>query len=97
MEPLPHKEIEVKLELAPKGLSSFRQIPLIRQLKRNPRRATEVSVYFDTDKHKLRKKGCCCACAGLEIAMFKPSSQPAILRHSIVTSGKRRSQVSGRT
>jgi triphosphatase len=57
MDPLPDKEIEVKLELAPKGLSSFRQIPLIRQLKRNPRRADEVSVYFDTDKHKLRKKG----------------------------------------
>jgi len=55
--PLPHKEIEVKLELAPKGLSSFPQIPLVRKLKSKPRRATEVSVYFDTDKHKLRKKG----------------------------------------
>jgi len=55
--PLPHKEIEVKLELAPKGLSSIQQIPLVRKLKTKPRRTTEVSVYFDTDKHKLRKKG----------------------------------------
>jgi inorganic triphosphatase YgiF len=55
--PLPHREIEVKLELAPKDLSSFQKISLIRQIKDKPRRATEVSVYFDTDNHKLRKKG----------------------------------------
>jgi triphosphatase len=55
--PQPNKEIEVKLELAPKDLSSFQQIPLVRKLKTKPRRAAQVSVYFDTDKHKLRKKG----------------------------------------
>jgi len=51
------KELEVKLELAPEGLSTLKRIPLIRALRAAPRRAREVSVYFDTDKHKLRKKG----------------------------------------
>jgi triphosphatase len=51
------KELEVKLALAPESLAILRRIPLIRALKAAPRRTSEVSVYFDTDKHKLRKKG----------------------------------------
>jgi triphosphatase len=51
------KEVEIKLELAPASLPQFKKIPLIRALKAPARRATEVSVYFDTDTHKLRKNG----------------------------------------
>jgi triphosphatase len=51
------KEIEVKLELPPASLPRFKKIPLLRGQKRRPKSATEVSVYFDTDKHKLHKKG----------------------------------------
>jgi triphosphatase len=49
------KEIEVKLELAPASLARFKKIPLLRG--RRPKSATEVSVYFDTEKHKLYNKG----------------------------------------
>jgi inorganic triphosphatase YgiF len=51
------KEIEIKLELAPANLRRLKQMPLVRALKAPVRRRTEVSVYFDTDKHKLHKKG----------------------------------------
>ncbi len=51
------KELEIKLELSPATLPRLKKIPLIRNLKRSARRSAEVSVYFDTDKHKLRKKG----------------------------------------
>jgi len=51
------KEIEIKLELAPASLPRLKKIPLIRALEAPAKRATEVSVYFDTDKHALRKKG----------------------------------------
>ena len=53
----PQKEREVKLELAPTSLPLLNKIPLLRRLKVTPKRAAEISVYFDTDKHKLRKKG----------------------------------------
>jgi len=49
------KEIEIKLELSPATLPRLKKIPLLRT--RATRRSAEVSVYFDTDKHKLRKKG----------------------------------------
>jgi inorganic triphosphatase YgiF len=52
-----HKEIEVKLELAPATLLSLKKIPLFQTIKAAPKRASQVSVYFDTDKHKLRQKG----------------------------------------
>ena len=55
--PVPHKEIEVKLELAPATLLSLKKIPLFQTIKAAPKRASQVSVYFDTDKHKLRQKG----------------------------------------
>ena len=32
-------------------------VPLLKALKPSPSRAAEISVYFDTDKHKLRKNG----------------------------------------
>ena len=48
--------IEVKLELPPANLAALKKVPPLRALKA-PRRATEVSVYFDTDKRKLRKNG----------------------------------------
>jgi triphosphatase len=51
------KEIEVKLELPPASLPRFKKIPLLRAQKGRPKTATEVSVYFDTDTHKLHKKG----------------------------------------
>ncbi len=55
--PTPRKELEVKLELARASLPTLKKIPLLRTLRLAPRRATEVSVYFDTDKHELRDNG----------------------------------------
>jgi len=51
------KELEVKLEVDPTSLPALNKIPLFRTLKAVPTRSAEVSVYFDTDKQKLRKKG----------------------------------------
>jgi triphosphatase len=51
------KELEIKLELAPAGVPRLERIPLIRALKARPRRANEVSVYFDTGSQKLHRKG----------------------------------------
>jgi triphosphatase len=51
------KEIEVKLELSPTSLPRLKKVPLIRALKKPAKSTIEVSVYFDTDKRKLRKKG----------------------------------------
>src|SRR5262245_21108632 len=51
------KEVEIKLELAPTSLSRLKKIPLIHRPRAVPKRATEVSVYFDTPKRKLHKKG----------------------------------------
>lgn len=51
------KEIELKLELPRASLSSLNELPLLKPLKPAPGSATEISVYFDTDKFKLRKNG----------------------------------------
>jgi triphosphatase len=51
------KEIEIKLELPPASLQHFKKIPLLRGQKGRAKSATEISVYFDTDKHKLHRKG----------------------------------------
>ena len=51
------RELEIKLALPPKSVGRLKKIPLIQALKASPKRATEVSVYFDTDKHKLHKNG----------------------------------------
>ncbi len=55
--PAPHKEIEVKLELARANLPDLKKIPLLRTVKPTPKSGTQVSVYFDTDQQSLRKKG----------------------------------------
>jgi len=47
----------VKLDLAPDSLRALKKIPLLRAQNGAPKRRLEVSVYFDTDGHKLRKKG----------------------------------------
>jgi triphosphatase len=55
--PTSQKEVELKLELAPTSLPALKRVPLLRSFKTPPRSTTEVSVYFDTKKHKLRRKG----------------------------------------
>ena len=51
------RELEIKLTLPPETVGQVKKIPLIKAAKTSPKRATELSVYFDTDKHKLRKHG----------------------------------------
>jgi inorganic triphosphatase YgiF len=51
------KEIELKLEVPPASLSGLGKIPSLRALADHPDTATEISVYFDTDKQKLRRHG----------------------------------------
>jgi triphosphatase len=55
--PTLRKELEVKLELVRSSLPALKKIPMLRTPKLAPKRATEVSVYFDTKKHKLRNNG----------------------------------------
>lgn len=55
--PIPHNEVEVKLELAPASLPALKRLSLFRNAKRRQGRSAQVSVYFDTEKHTLRKKG----------------------------------------
>ena len=55
--PQPHQEFELKLALPPASLAELKKSVLLRTLKVAPRHTTEVSVYFDTVKHKLRKSG----------------------------------------
>jgi triphosphatase len=50
-------EIEIKLELPAAALRQFRKLPLIRELEASAKRSAPVSVYFDTDKQKLRRRG----------------------------------------
>jgi triphosphatase len=51
------KELEVKLALPLASLPRLGKLPLVRKLKASPERTSEVSVYFDTPKQKLRKHG----------------------------------------
>jgi inorganic triphosphatase YgiF len=51
------REIELKLEVPPARLPELHKIPQFRALEKDGQTRTEVSVYFDTDKQKLRKKG----------------------------------------
>src|SRR3974390_10821 len=55
--PPPRKELEVKLDVAPDSLRALKNIPLLRAQNGASKRRVEVSVYFDTNDHKLRKKG----------------------------------------
>jgi inorganic triphosphatase YgiF len=50
-------EVEIKLELPAAALRQFRKLPLIRELKASAKRSAPVSVYFDTDTQKLRRRG----------------------------------------
>jgi inorganic triphosphatase YgiF len=52
-----NKEIELKFEIEPSILRFLRKIPSIRALNKAPKLTTETSVYFDTDKHKLHRRG----------------------------------------
>jgi hypothetical protein len=45
--PVSHKEIEIKLEVAPATLLTLKKIPLFQTIKAAPKRASQVSVYFD--------------------------------------------------
>jgi inorganic triphosphatase YgiF len=51
------KEIELKLEVPPESLRGLADIPAFRPLANGGESGTEVSVYFDTDKQKLRRNG----------------------------------------
>jgi inorganic triphosphatase YgiF len=55
--PTQRKELEVKLDLASESLRALKKIPLLRAQNGTPKRRAEVSVYFDTDDHRLRKNG----------------------------------------
>src|SRR5262249_45725688 len=50
------KELELKFEVEPSTLWRLNKIPVIKALNKRPKSITEVSVYFDNDKHALRKK-----------------------------------------
>jgi triphosphatase len=50
-------EVELKLELPAAALPQFRKLPLIRELAASAKRSSQVSVYFDSDKQKLRRYG----------------------------------------
>jgi inorganic triphosphatase YgiF len=51
------KEVELKFELAPNGVRRLKDSSLLHGLAQQPKDETEISVYFDTPKLKLRKKG----------------------------------------
>ncbi len=55
--PIAHKEIELKLELAAANLPDLKKIPFLRAIKPAAKSAKQVSIYFDTNKQKLRKRG----------------------------------------
>jgi inorganic triphosphatase YgiF len=55
--PLPRKEIEITLDVPPTSLKGLKKLFLLRDAKDTPARTTELCVYFDTDKLKLRNNG----------------------------------------
>lgn len=50
-------ENEIKLELPAAAASLLQGLPLIRRIGRKPQCKTEVSVYYDTPEHELRRQG----------------------------------------
>jgi triphosphatase len=54
---LPQKELELKFEVEPSALRFLDRVQAIKALKRHSKYLKETSVYFDTDHHKLHKKG----------------------------------------
>src|SRR5690349_2889185 len=55
--PLPRKEIEITLDVPSTSLKGLKKLFLLRDAKDTPARTTELCVYFDTDKLKLRNNG----------------------------------------
>lgn len=55
--PAPQKEIELKLALPPASIAELKKNSAFRTLKVGPKNPVQISAYFDTDKHKLRKSG----------------------------------------
>ena len=54
----PPREIELKLEVPAQSIARLNRSPLLKGATTASRKpATLVSVYFDTDKLKLRNKG----------------------------------------
>jgi inorganic triphosphatase YgiF len=54
--PLP-QEVEIKLELPPTQVSRLKDVPLLRRRRHTAQDETQTSVYFDTPRSALRKKG----------------------------------------
>ena len=50
-------EVELKLEIPAAAVPQFGKLPLIRALEASAKRSSQVSVYFDSDKQKLRRHG----------------------------------------
>jgi triphosphatase len=51
------RELELKFELPPAGVSDLERLPMLRALAGQAQQEKIVSVYFDTQKQKLRKNG----------------------------------------
>ena len=54
---VPQKEFELKFEVEPSTLRRLSRIQPIKAVNKLPKHTTEVSVYFDTSKHRLHRKG----------------------------------------
>jgi triphosphatase len=53
----PPREIELKLEVPERALARLTRSPLLRKTRDGARQAFLLSVYYDTEKWKLRKHG----------------------------------------
>ena len=51
------KEVELKLALPPASLPRLKNTPLLGAPRKGEKSETQVSVYFDTESYKLRRKG----------------------------------------
>lgn len=54
---IPRREVELKLAVPPASLPALANLSLLRRSKVQAKPITEVSVYFDTRKHKLAERG----------------------------------------
>ena len=70
--PMQHKEVEVKLDLAPGSLRALKKLPVLRALNVAPRQKAEVSVYFDTDSQASQE--------GVDVAR-EANRQPLLSNH----------------
>lgn len=51
------QKLELKFELPPASVSDLERLPMLRALAGQAQQEKIVSVYFDTQKQKLRKNG----------------------------------------